>query len=127
RIQCIATSSSVVPDKCVTKGKRSAPERTGKLFLRPTATILAPGTDNKSRSVMLPFALRHIQTATERPVSIPDWHPATASSDISDIALLDWLRSAGSLTQRLKAAGCDDFRVEVLDEQQQPARADQAA
>lgn len=60
-------------------------------------------------------------------MSIPDWHPATASSDISDIALLDWLGGTGSLTQRLKAAGCDDFRVEVLDEQQQPARADEAA
>ncbi|WP_074778874.1 chorismate--pyruvate lyase family protein [Halopseudomonas bauzanensis] len=62
-----------------------------------------------------------------RSVSIPDWQLVTDHSDISDSVLLDWLRDTGSLTRRLMAAGNDDFRVEVLAEQQQPARADEAA
>lgn len=60
-------------------------------------------------------------------MSIPDWRPATAHVGISDHVLFDWLCGTGSLTQRLRAAGCNDFRVEVLEEHQQPARADEAA
>ena len=60
-------------------------------------------------------------------MSIPDWHsPATHPQRPSPL-LLDWLTDEGSLTRRLMAAGSSDFRVEVLLEQQQPARADEAA
>ncbi len=65
--------------------------------------------------------------ATERSVSIPDWQLVTEHTDISDSIMLDWLSGTGSLTRRLMAAGNDDFQVEVLLEQQQPARADEAA
>ena len=58
---------------------------------------------------------------------IPDWHPATRHPEPPPTALLDWLCDQGSLTRRLTASGHDDFRVEVLNEQQQPARADEAA
>src|SRR5690606_27898349 len=91
RIRYIATSSSNLPDKRITNRKRSAHERTGNLFLRTTAALPASGADNKSRAVMLPFALRNIQTVTERAVSIPDWRPATAHVGISDHVLFDWL------------------------------------
>ena len=55
---------------------------------------------------------------------IPDWHPATSHPEQPTGLLLDWLSGEGSLTRRLKASGQNDFRVEVLNEQQQPARAD---
>ena len=58
---------------------------------------------------------------------IPDWHPATSHPEPPPAVLLDWLCDQGSLTRRLTACGHDDFRVEVLNEQQQPARADEAA
>lgn len=60
-------------------------------------------------------------------VSIPDWHPATTHPAPPTGDLFDWLCSQGSLTQRLTAAGQNDFRVEVLQEQHEPARADEAA
>ncbi|MFA5677090.1 MAG: chorismate lyase [Pseudomonas sp.] len=60
-------------------------------------------------------------------MSIPDWRPANAHPQNPPSDLLDWLRDEGSLTRRLIASGQDDFRVEVLVEQQQPARADEAA
>ena len=41
--------------------------------------------------------------------------------------LLDWLQNEGSLTQRLTDAGDLDFRVELLDQGLQPARADEAS
>lgn len=74
---------------------------------------------------MLGFAFRHLSSDTDT-VSIPDWHPATTHPEPPTGALCDWLNGAGSLTQRLIAAGNDDFRVEVLQQQQQPARADEA-
>ncbi|MEH6387908.1 MAG: chorismate lyase [Pseudomonas profundi] len=40
--------------------------------------------------------------------------------------LLDWLQNEGSLTQRLTEAGDNDFRVELLEQSLQPARADEA-
>lgn len=58
---------------------------------------------------------------------IPDWHPATSHPQQPTGTLLDWLSDQGSLTRRLTAAGQNDFRVEVLAEQQQPARDDEAA
>ncbi len=58
---------------------------------------------------------------------IPDWHLATSHPDQPAAVMLDWLCDQGSLTRRLMASGSDDFRVEVLNEQQQPARADEAA
>jgi len=58
---------------------------------------------------------------------IPDWQPASLHPQRPGGALLDWLVDEGSLTRRLIAAGRDDFRVEVLTQQQQPARADEAA
>lgn len=57
----------------------------------------------------------------------PDWLPASARSPKPSGYLLDWLADEGSLTQRLKASGQNDFRVEVLNEAQQAARADEAA
>ena len=44
-----------------------------------------------------------------------------------DGLLFDWLCDEGSLTRRLMAAGQDDFRVEVLLQEHQPARPDEAA
>lgn len=41
--------------------------------------------------------------------------------------LLEWLQNEGSLTQRLIDAGDDDFRVELLAQGLQPARADEAS
>lgn len=58
---------------------------------------------------------------------IPDWHPATSHPQQPTGTLLDWLSDQGSLTRRLTAAGQNDFHVEVLAEQQQPARDDEAA
>lgn len=58
---------------------------------------------------------------------IPDWHPATTYPEPPTDIQLDWLCDEGSLTRRLIAAGQNDFHVEVLNEQQQPARADEAA
>lgn len=58
---------------------------------------------------------------------IPDWHPAPSHPERPSDALLDWLCDEGSLTRRLIACGQDDFRVQVLHEQQHPARADEAA
>lgn len=57
----------------------------------------------------------------------PDWHPASAHPLNPPSHLLDWLADEGSLTRRLIASGQDDFRVEVLNEAQQAARADEAA
>lgn len=74
---------------------------------------------------MLGFAFRNRSSDADT-VSIPDWYPATTHPEPPAGALLDWLCGAGSLTQRLTSAGADDFRVEVLQEQQQPARADEA-
>lgn len=58
---------------------------------------------------------------------IPDWQAASHHPERPGGVQLDWLTDEGSLTRRLIAAGCDDFRVEVLTEEQQPARADEAA
>lgn len=58
---------------------------------------------------------------------IPDWQPARAHPQNPTGPLLDWLCDEGSLTRRLMACGQDDFRVQVLVEQQQAARADEAA
>lgn len=58
---------------------------------------------------------------------IPDWYPATSHPEQPTGLLLDWLTDEGSLTRRLIASGQNDFHVEVLNEQQQPARADEAA
>lgn len=57
----------------------------------------------------------------------PDWHPTATHPERPTGALLDWLCDEGSLTRRLIACGQNDFRVEVLSEQQYPARADEAA
>lgn len=75
---------------------------------------------------MVGFAFRN-QSSDADTVSIPDWHPATAHPEPPSGELFDWLCGQGSLTQRLTAAGPNDFRVKVLQEQQQPARADEAA
>ncbi|PKM29761.1 MAG: chorismate--pyruvate lyase [Gammaproteobacteria bacterium HGW-Gammaproteobacteria-11] len=56
----------------------------------------------------------------------PNWHPAELHPEQPDSVLLDWLTDEGSLTLRLTAAGNDDFRVEVLSQCSQPARADEA-
>lgn len=57
----------------------------------------------------------------------PDWHPAPTHPRRPDDLLFDWLCDEGSLTRRLMAAGQDDFRVEVLLQEHQPARPDEAA
>lgn len=58
---------------------------------------------------------------------IPRWQPAPSHPLSPTGPLLDWLTDEGSLTRRLTAAGRNDFRVELLVEQHQPARADEAA
>lgn len=58
---------------------------------------------------------------------LPDWQPAPSHPLSPPSELLDWLSDQGSLTRRLMAAGDDDFRVQVLLEQQQSARDDEAA
>lgn len=40
--------------------------------------------------------------------------------------MLDWLNDQGSLTLRLADAGADDFHVQLLVQQSQPAREDEA-
>lgn len=60
-------------------------------------------------------------------MSIPHWYPVVTHPEMREGVLCDWLGDTGSLTRRLMAAGNDDFRVEVLNEAHQPARADEAA
>ncbi len=74
---------------------------------------------------MIGFAFRNPSSDADT-LSIPDWYPATTHPTPPTGALLDWLCGAGSLTQRLISAGANDFCVEVLQQQQQPARADEA-
>lgn len=50
-----------------------------------------------------------------------DQHPEPPAPE-----LLDWLNDQGSLTLRLTDAGADDFRVQLLLQHSQPARADEA-
>ena len=59
-------------------------------------------------------------------VTVPQWHPADKHPQPPADPLYDWLRGQGSLTQRLIAAGNDDFRVELLRQSVQPARTDEA-
>lgn len=62
---------------------------------------------------------------TESP-TLPEWYPVNAHPEPPPAYLLDWLGDEASLTLRLTAAGNSDFRVELLAQQPQPARADEA-
>src|SRR5690606_19330744 len=57
----------------------------------------------------------------------PDWSPAPTHPRRPDGLLFDWWCVEGSLTRRLMAAGQDDFRVELLLQEHQPACPDEAA
>jgi len=57
---------------------------------------------------------------------LPDWFATDRHPAPPPVPLFDWLCAEGSLTQRLTDAGNQDFRVQLLDQQQQPARADEA-
>ncbi|QJD59670.1 chorismate lyase [Pseudomonas sp. gcc21] len=57
---------------------------------------------------------------------LPDWHFAARHPSKPAGLLLDWLQNEESLTQRLTEAGDNDFRVELLQQTQQPARTDEA-
>lgn len=83
--------------------------------------------DNDKRCKHVTLCTPRLNTMTKVFMSIPDWQPATSHPHSPPSDLLDWLCDEGSLTRRLIASGQDDFRVEVLVEQQQPARADEAA
>lgn len=58
--------------------------------------------------------------------TLPEWYPVNAHPAPPPAYLLDWLADEGSLTLRLTAAGNADFSVELLGQQPQPARADEA-
>lgn len=60
------------------------------------------------------------------PPATPQWYPVEQHPDPPGLTLLDWLNDQGSLTLRLTDAGADDFRVQLLVQQSQPARADEA-
>lgn len=57
---------------------------------------------------------------------LPDWFAIDCHPAPPPAPLLDWLCAEGSLTQRLTAAGNQDFHVQLLEQTQQPARADEA-
>ena len=74
------------------------------------------------------ITLRHYSSAIRLShVRLPNWHCAARHPGKPAGALLDWLQNEDSLTRRLIAAGNDDFRVELLQQSLQPARADEAA
>ena len=57
---------------------------------------------------------------------LPDWFATDCHPAPPPVPLFNWLCAEGSLTQRLTDAGNDDFRVELLAQEEQPARADEA-
>lgn len=57
----------------------------------------------------------------------PCWLAADHHPQPPAAPLIDWLRDQGSLTRRLTDAGNGDFAVELLQQTQAPARADEAA
>ena len=57
---------------------------------------------------------------------LPAWHPVDQHPAPPDAVMLDWLGDQGSLTLRLRAAGDNDFRVQLLSQRSEPARADEA-
>lgn len=59
-------------------------------------------------------------------MTVPQWYLADRHPQPPAEPLYDWLRGQGSLTRRLTAAGNGDFRVELLQQSAQPARADEA-
>lgn len=59
-------------------------------------------------------------------MSLPDWRSADRSDHLPASPLADWLTEPGSLTLRLTQAGPGDFRVELLTQQTQQARPDEA-
>ncbi len=60
-------------------------------------------------------------------VTEPCWLAADLHPDAPSAPLINWLADQGSLTQRLTKAGDGDFAVELLQQTQAPARADEAA
>lgn len=59
-------------------------------------------------------------------MTLPDWHRADRHPAPPPEPLFDWLCDTGSLTQRLIAAGADNFCVELLGQSISPARNDEA-
>tara|TARA_R110002126_G_scaffold15939_8_gene64590 strand:+ start:1566 stop:2087 length:522 start_codon:yes stop_codon:yes gene_type:complete len=57
---------------------------------------------------------------------LPDWFATHCHPTPPPAPLLDWLCAEGSLTQRLTEAGNNDFHVQLLEQNQQPAREDEA-
>ncbi|MEH6565898.1 MAG: chorismate lyase [Halopseudomonas sp.] len=57
---------------------------------------------------------------------LPDWFATDCHPAPPPAPLFHWLCAEGSLTQRLTDAGNNDFKVELLAQEEQPARADEA-
>lgn len=60
-------------------------------------------------------------------MKLPEWRSADHPDTLPASPLANWLSDQGSLTVRLTQAGPGDFRVELLGQQVQAARADEAA
>ncbi|WP_339843930.1 chorismate lyase [uncultured Halopseudomonas sp.] len=58
-------------------------------------------------------------------MTLPDWYAVSLHPAPPPAPLFDWLSDQGSLTARLEAAGNHDFRVEVLHQGSEHARADE--
>ncbi|RHW20712.1 chorismate--pyruvate lyase [Pseudomonas jilinensis] len=74
---------------------------------------------------MIPLWTTPIDHEPIQNVTVPDWFPAAQHPDAPAGALFDWLCGQGSLTQRLTAAGPNDFRVELLWQGIQTGRGDE--
>lgn len=60
-------------------------------------------------------------------MTLPDWYAALQHPARPAAPLFDWLSDQGSLTARLKAAGNNDFAVQLLHQGPESARPDEAA